>query len=644
MKLLLPNRGPLDVSTFLKGVTPFDMLNDDIINTLVSRIEVREYSRGEYVFRQGDPSLQSLFIVASGAAEATVLNDQDRESVAGLRYESMFFGETGFFSEESYPASVRAATDLICLVIPYEIFDTILSQIPEFSSRLSFMLAERMRTVYQAMTKDSSFFSESMEPPMRRRVSDLMTAPAITCLITEEITALAARMTQHNVSSLAVVSSEQQPIGMVTEKDLVAKVLARGQFLRRLTAADVMSTSLFTIPPEAFYFEALLTMVREKVKHLVVVKEEKLIGIITLRDLILSRSSGALTIVNSIEEKTTIEGLVKASSEIDRMLQALVTERASSQEILQIITEFFDRLTRKIIQASEREMIDEGYGPPPVNYSWITMGSSGRQEQFVKTDQDNGIIYENVPKEREAEVAEYFLTLAEKVVEGLFRCGFVKCKGNVMASNPKWCRSFNSWREAVASWINELDGENIRLLTIFLDFRHVCGKRSLYDLLRNFVARRFQKASTALLFLVKDDLNHRVPLNFFKQIITEKSKEHRNKVNLKGAACVHIVDCLRAFALREGIITTNTFERLNGLLKRGVLTKDDFESFTAAYEALMMFRIKESLKQLSRGEIPDNYIAPDELSKREKAVLREAFLAADNLQNLAGHAFYALIG
>jgi CBS domain-containing protein len=635
---------PLEVGTFLKGVNPFDILDDDIMNSLASRVEVREYRRGTYIFRQGDPSLQSLFIVASGTAEVVVLNDQDREVVTGLRQEYMFFGETGFFFEEPYPASVRAATDLVLLVIPYEVFETILAQIPEFSSRLSFMLAERMRTVYQAMTRDSSHFAESAEQSMRRRVSDLMSAPPVSCLVTDEVSVIAAKMTDHNVSSLVVATPEHQPLGIVTEKDLVAKVLARGQYIKRLTASDVMSTNLITIPPEAFYFEALLAMVRKKVKHLIVTEEEKLVGIVTLRDLIISRSSGALTIVNSIEEKTTIEGLVKASAEIDRMLQALVSERASSQEILQIITEFFDRLTRKIIQVSEREMIEEGYGPPPINYSWINMGSSGRLEQFVKTDQDNGIIYEDVPEEREQEVADYFHLLAEKVVEGLYLCGFAKCKGNVMASNPKWCRSFKAWREAVEHWVNNLDGENIRLLTIFLDFRHIYGKKSLCDLLRNFVARRFQKASTALLYLAKDDLAHRVPINFFKQIVTEKSKEHRNKVNLKGAACVHVVDCLRIFCLREGVIQTNTFERLTALHKRDVFSKDDYELYTAAYESLMMFRIKESLKQLGRGEIPDNYIAPDELSKRDKADLREAFIAADRLQNLTGHTFYAFMG
>lgn len=642
MKLLMQDGQPTDVGIFLKQVIPFHLLDQRTIDQLVAKLEVKEYPKGAYVFRQGDPSLQSLFIIVSGTAEVTVLNENDRETVTGLRKERDFFGETVFLSEEPYPGSVRAVTDLTCIVLPQEAFETLLGNHPAFSSQFSRILADRMRALYQALGTEGRA-GGALDQPMRKRVADLMSSPPVTCLPNDDISTLAQKMTSADVSSLVVVSPDQRPLGIVTEKDLVSKVLARGEFLKRLVASDVMSANLLTVEPEAFYYEALLVMVRHKVKHLVVTSGEKLVGIVTIRDLIISRSTGALSIVNSIEKQTTIEGLAKASKEIDRVLQALVAEKATSREILQIITEFFDRLTRKVIQVCEREMITEGHGPPPVSYSWITMGSSGRLEQFVKTDQDNGIIYENVPLDKEEEVARYFHILAEKVVEGLFRCGFAKCKGNVMASNPEWCRSFKSWRDSITSWVNRLDPENVRLMTIFLDFRHVYGKKSLCDLLRNFVTRTFQKSSTVLLFLAKDDLSHRVPLNFFKQIITEKSKEHRNMVNLKSSACVHMVDCLRIFSLREGIVQTNTFDRLDELAKRRVFSRDDTELFFTAYETLMTLRIRQSLLQLSQGKQPDNYINPDELSKREKAALREAFLAVDRLQNLTGHAFYAFM-
>lgn len=643
MKLLIYDGQPTDAASILKKVTPFHHLDAKTIDSVIKSSQVRTYPKDTYIFRQGDPSLQELFIIVSGSAEITVLSEQDKEVIVGRRNVLEFFGETVFLSDEPYTASIRAIEDTTCIVIPDETFETILSRHPEFVSSFSRFLANRMRSLYQTLTAESEPGAASIDQPMRKRVSDLMSSPPATCQPSEDITVLAKRMTEIGVSSLVVIDYNNHPLGIVTEKDLVGKVLARGDFMRRLTASDIMTTNLLTISPDAFYYEALLVMVKNKVKHLVILSEKKLVGIVTIRDLITSRSTGALSIVKGIEEQSTISGLAKASLEIDKVLQALVAEKASSQEILQIITEFFDRLTRKIIHVCEQEMIAEGYGAPPVAYSWITMGSSGRQEQFVKTDQDNGIIYENVPREKEEEVARYFHILAEKVVEGLFQCGFAKCKGNVMASNPFWCRSFNGWRDVIAHWISQLDSENVRMMTIFLDFRHVYGKKSLCDLLKNFVIRSFQKSATVLLFLARDDLNHRVPLNFFKQIMTEKSKEYKNMVNLKGAACVHMVDCLRNFSLREGVLENNTFKRIEELSKRRVFSPDDTEFFATAYETLMMLRIRQSLLQLSRGEQPDNYINPNNLSKRDKAALREAFLAVDRLQNLTGHAFYVFI-
>ncbi len=628
----------------LKKINPFHLLDDLTLAQVAQNTNLQFYAKGSYVFRQGDLSRQALFIIASGTAEVTVLDEHDRETVAGSRQEGEFFGETVFLSDEPYPGSVRALTDLTCLVVPHGVFDAVLDRQADFLAQFNRLLTDRMRSLYHSLAADQREGAETHEQPMRKRVADLMSKPALTALPGEEVTELARRMAARNVSSLVVVNEDSRPLGLITEKDLVGKVLARGNLPKRLTAAEIMSSNILTVEPAAFYYEALLSMVRNKVKHLVVASGGRLEGIVTIRDLITSRSMGALSIVNSIEAQESIEGLAKASREIDRVLRALVMEKAGSREILQIITELFDRLTRKIIQVCEQEMVREGHGRPPVSYSWITMGSSGRQEQFVKTDQDNGIIYENVPDEKKEQVARYFLLLGEKVVEGLYRCGFAKCKGNVMASNPQWCRSFNDWRDAINEWVDVLNPENVRLMTIFLDFRHLCGKKSLCDLLRNFVTRKFQKSATALHFLVKDDLEHRVPLGFFKQIITEKTKEYRNMVNLKGAACVHMVDCLRAYSLREGIVETNTFNRLELLTKKRIFSSDDADSLSTAYETLMMFRIRQSLLQIDKGKEPDNYITPDDLTKREKAALREAFLAVDRLQNLTGHAFYAFIG
>ncbi|MCW3490501.1 DUF294 nucleotidyltransferase-like domain-containing protein [Dethiobacter alkaliphilus] len=639
-KFLLFKGQQTDVAEILKQVNPFSCLDTDTLNTLVENVEVKQFHSGEYVYRQGDDSLQSLFVVVSGLAEISILDEQSRETVVATRKPRDFFGETAFLSDDPYIASVRAVEDLTLLKLPFDIFENILSRHPEFSSQFSKILTARMRLIYHIQMSGASS-GYVIDQPMHKRVADLMSAPVITCLPGNEITDLARTMTSRNVSSIIVTDQDEKPIGIITEKDLVKKVVAAGCFVKALKAEDIMSENLLTVKSDAFYYEALLTMVEHSIKHLVVTAKDKAIGMITIRDMIESRGTAALKVAKNIELQGTIEDLARTGEKTDAVLEGLVVENASSKEILQLITQLFDRLTRKVIRICEQEMIDEGYGPPPVAYSWISMGSSGRQEQFVKTDQDNGIIYENVPAEKQEEVAAYFLRLGEKVVDGLHRCGFALCPGNVMASNPMWCRSLRDWMKVITKWVNVMDPENVRLMTIFLDFRHISGEKKVCDKLWKYVINKFQESPSILHFLAQDDLSHRVPLNFFKQIIAEKTGEKQGLVNLKASASVHLVDCLRIFALREKITATNTLERLDALAKRNVFSPDNAESLTSAYETLMSFRIWQSLLQLNTGQEPDNYIDPNQLTKREKAALREAFIVIDRLQNLTSHAFKA---
>ena len=272
------------------------------------------------------------------------------------------------------------------------------------------------------------------------------------------------------------------------------------------TAKDIMGTDLVTISPREFSYQAFLLMVKHRAKHVAVVDEEGfLAGIVTMHDVIKSRKTGSLAIINGIESSRTIEEVSMLRDEVDQVLQALLVERATVTEINSLVTEFYDRITRKIIQISEEKMVEEGYGPPPVDYCWITMGSSGRKEQYARTDQDNGIIYGDVPEDEAEEVKNYFLILGEKVVAGMEQYGFERCKGKVMANNEKWCRSFRSWRHNIKGWIDNLLPENIRLMTIFLDFRYLYGKKSLYLLLRNFVVRNFRDSTRAQKFLLQDN-------------------------------------------------------------------------------------------------------------------------------------------
>ncbi len=624
----------------LKKIPPFDLLTEEHLELVTDNLREKTYPADTYVFRQGDKSQGILFIVVSGLLEITIVSKHGIEKITGYRKPFEFFGITALLAEEEYSVSVKTLEETKCYLISNDIIEQLVDYNPDVAKFFSKILTNRIKTLYETFVREDPFQGTTpLEPPLKKRIADLMSSPPVICFLEDSVQYIARLMKEKHVSSVVVLDDNKSPVGIITEKDLVTKVLATGGNIEKLRAKDIKSLKLLTVSPKSFFYNALLIMVKNNISHLVVTSETKLAGIVTLRDLVKSRNTGALTIVNSIESKTDIDGLIMTRKEIDKVLEALVAEKASVREICELITEFYDRLTRKIIEISEKDLVREGLAPP-VSYSWINMGSSGRKEQFMRTDQDNGIIYEDVPEDMEPETNKYFLLLGKKIVEGLSQFGFEKCKGNVMASNPVWCHSLKNWRKKVADWIAVPNPDHVRMMTIFLDFRHIYGKKVLCDTLKAYVIKKFQTNHVSLQYLAKDDLQHKVPLGFLKKIVTEKSKEHRNMVNLKSSACVHIVDCLRVFSLREGIEETSTFLRVKELTEKNVFSCDDSEMVETAFEALMMFRIRESLKKIKQGQPPDNYITPKNMSKRERAILKEAFLAVDRLQNLTSYAFH----
>ncbi len=486
--------------------------------------------------------------------------------------------------------------------------------------------------------KENTFIEDQ---PLRRKVSDIHTSQVVTTLPMDKIGDVAKKMSAASVSSVVVKAFNGKPVGIITEKDLVRKVLSSDRPDLERKAHEIMSPEIITVRPGDFTYQALLMMVKHNISHVVVTDEHDVLhGIITIKDLIRNRNSGALSIVRQIEQKDTFSSLAEMINEIDQVQLALLNERSYASEVCALITELYDRVTRKIIQIAETQMIEEGWGTPPAKYCFINMGSAGRKEQFSRTDQDNGIIFED-PEELSAEqVTDYFLTIGKKIVLGLEECGFKRCPGEVMADNPYWCRPLSKWKYSVKQWVDKLDSNNVRNMTIFLDYRCIKGCEDLYDELKNYTTTLFRDAKHALLFMAEDDLKHRVPLNMFKRFITDKTESKQKVINLKSAVMVHLVDCVRLFALREGIRETNSFERIKRLGECGVFKADDVEYLHSAYEALLMFRIKNGLAKIKKGDSPNNYLDTDNLSRKDKSRLRRSLIAVSRLQTLTAHAFH----
>ena len=622
----------------MKKLQPFNLLDDIQLNKVAAVLEEEYYPAQTFIARQGEVPRHVLFLIIEGKVKVFVVDQAGNEIVIAYREPYEYMGEAVFLSGEEYPASAVAVEDTRCFVIPHEIFECIIAEKPDFAGYFTRVLSERLRILYQKFYDEDEGVKKG---GFSKRIADIMVSRVITCSPSADVRQIAAIMHDNNVSSV-VVADKGRPLGIITERDFVSRILQGPNIQKNifLTARDFMSLELIMVKPGDFSYEAFLLMVKHRIKHVLVVDDAgRLIGIVAMRDVIKSRETGSFAIVHSIETSKTIEEVSGLSAEVDQVLQALLVEKATVKEITSLITEFYDRITRKIIELAEYEMVKTGYGPVPVSYCWISMGSSGRKEQYARTDQDNGIIYEDVGRNDEKKIKDYFLVLGEKIVSGLEKYGFRRCRGGVMANSEQWCRSLQGWREAINKWLLELQPENVRLMTIFLDFRYVYGDKILYDLLKNFVLQKLQNSSLALNFLVKDNLAKKVPITLFRKIQTERSGAHRNHINLKTSSCVHIVDCIRVFALREGLNVTNTFERIEQIAERNIMKQKDVELLAAAYENLMMLRIRDAMAKMRKGEEPDNYINLKSISYREYSMLRDALIMVNRLQMITENHF-----
>ncbi|MDI6710176.1 MAG: DUF294 nucleotidyltransferase-like domain-containing protein [Bacillota bacterium] len=629
------------VQEVLRRLAPFQTLDQAFLDEVSGEMYFKTYAEGEYVFRQGSPSLGVLFIVVEGLAEVSVTNERGAENVVGYRRLNDFFGETVILSGGTYSGSVLAKEPLTCLLIPRSAFEKLIYHDPNAAVYFSRGVIDRMRALYEEIVAEQSYeaYGRSDATLFRRQVGEVMSSPVITCRPSDPVMGVARVMSESNISAIVVIDDIGQPVGLITEKDLVAKAVATCLDVAHSPAGEVMNRNLVTLPPQAFLHQALLAVIKQGVKHLAVVDRGMLVGIVTLVDLVKARSTGTLWVAHRIEAQHSLAGLEETGREVDLLLSALVAEKAPVPALFEIMSELHDRLTRQVIALCEQEMVDEGYGPPPQPYCWLSLGSAGRREQTLRTDQDNAVVYADPPPDQAAAAADYFHRLGEKVVEGLARTGFTKCKGDTTASNPKWCRPLGDWCRVLDDWIRRVDPSGVRMLTIFLDFRHVYGDAALAQALWKQVFRSFQEPTPASHLLTQDEVRYKAPLGLRGSFITEKSGPHRDEIDLKSSAAVHIVNCIRIFAIKHGITKTSTLGRLQELVAQDVIDREDAEFIQASYETIMMFRIRENLRKYQQGLEPDDYINPHRLSKREQAALREALSVIGRLQKLTASHF-----
>jgi CBS domain-containing protein len=326
----------------------------------------------------------------------------------------------------------------------------------------------------------------------------------------------------------------------------------------------------------------------------------------------------------------TPERLAHLRNQAEKLLKSYLKQDVGIRFIANIMSEFNDTLIFRATQLAEIEMEKEGKGEPPMAYAWLALGSEGRQEQLLRTDQDSALIYEDPEEQEEQAVKDYFLAFAKKVTDTLNECGFEYCPADMMASNPQWCMPVSGWQKRFKSWILEPDQEALLHACIFFDFRAITGQKTLAQDLRNFIHETIAKERIFLSFLAKNALRTPPPLSFFRNFIVEKEGTHKDRFDMKARAMMPLTDAARVLAYELSLTEVSTFERFEAAAAKDKNIKGLCEAAAFAYEILVKMRANHGLKNKDSGR----YITPEDINKLERQTLRNIFKTIEKLKQV----------
>lgn len=453
---------------------------------------------------------------------------------------------------------------------------------------------------------------------MNQKVTNIM-KNIVSCEMNLSILEAAALMTSHRSSVILLRSPGNEYVGILTDRDIRERVVA-GALNPMRPAYEVMSSPIHFIDEGAILSEAEIRMKRVAVSCLVVKNAENQIAGFISRDMIGDyRHSDHEAFVKIIESAATVEELSDHLKKMMLLVNAMVESGARTTSITKIITTFADSITEKLA-----DMVIAELGKPPVSFAFVALGSEGRSEQTLLTDQDNALIYSDDVEMSSDIVKNYFLSFGERMNRLLDKVGYSFCKGGVMAQNPKWNQSLSTWKKYFTGWIVTPEPQNLLDLSIFFDIRCVYGDKKIVDDLINHINQVLSQHPSFFGPLARVCMNYKIPLGIFGKIHTESSEDHGKIVNVKNSARV-IVNLVRLYAMHRQIVETNTIRRLDCLHEKNVLSGAIYRDLKYAFDFLMMIQFKSQVLAFNAGKKMDHNVDLSSLTSIEIKTLKSIF-------------------
>lgn len=602
----------------LRRQAPFSAMTEDEGLWLVRRLSVAYFENSAALLEPADTPPDTLFIIKQGTVSGVTA---DGQAVLQLAAGEMFpLG--ALLAGRAAANRYIAASDTFCWLLPIADFRALLAKSPEFhdfcTRRIASLLEESQRAVqseYALALDDEQRFARPLASLVRR--------PPLHVLPDTPLADALAAMGAARVGSVVVADPAGHPAGILTLKDVLARVTLAGVPLATPISA-VMTANPASLPDDMPVANALLLMARQGIHHIPLVREGRLVGVVSEKDVFALRRLSVEGITSAIARSEDPARLPALAQDIGDLVHSLLAQGMDAENLTAIISSLNDRLTERII-ALECAADSALAG---LRWCWLALGSEGRMEQTLSTDQDNALIF----TEADGVQRDALLAFALRVNNRLDTCGFPLCKGDIMAGNPKWCLSHAGWQQQFTQWIDHGSPDALLNASIFFDFRPLAGDAALAVDLRDWLNRAARKNPRFLHQMAGNALRNRPPLGVVRDFVLSEDNAHPHTIDLKLNGTTPFVDAARIFALAAGSPQTNTAKRLREAADALNIPDAELADWNRAFHFLQLLRLRHQHGQQRAGQTPDNYLDPDTLNPLDRRILKEALRQARKLQ------------
>lgn len=596
----------------LKIHLPFSLLESRSFKLIEDTAQIAYYPQSTILIKPEEIT-HTLYVIIKGRVEA-----RENETLIDVYHTDDVFGAIELIEKQVSRYRYLVTEELICWEIPQETFLTLCSDNNAFKAYFFSTIVERIDMLKHRRE--------------HAKVADMMVARVDTGILhqaslAEAHTPVVEALSQMQESkAVSIIVKNPDGYGIVTDANLRKYILHKEED-NILEISQIQTYPMISIKEGELLFNVLLLMTEHSIKHLPVFDEkENLLGVLELIDLLSFFSNQSHLIIVQIDRAEDLSTVILAAKRVEIMVSALHAKGVKSRYIAKLVAEIKKKMYTKLFEMILPKTWQE-------RSAFVLLGSEGREEQILRTDQDNALIFEDgfMPDEVD-DVTQQFIAALDEI-------GFPRCKGDVMIINPKWCKSISEYKKDIHQWIEHPTYDGFMDMAIFCDSMAVAGDVSLHETLQTYLISQIGTQKQILPHFAKSIDSFESPLGFFSRF-SSGGKGHEDEIDIKKGALFALVHGVRALALEYGITQTNTTLRIKALNDLGYMNKEDAGDMLEALEVIHTLRLHAQIEKLEKGKEMDNYICVKTLSKLERDVLKEALKTVEQFKKRVSYHFH----